>query len=181
MGINPQSYEFNKKVVDGHHLFIVSAELGHLNVMNRILEESWIDPTCYDFYAFRWSAINGHSHVLQQLVDCPDIKNCIPFDCILHLGATHGRLNIVQLMIHRPEISKHAKLGALFEAVKKTKIRVVDFLTNYFLETGDEILYNRKLLEIARTNNCRNLVDELLKCEKLAYIHDHSPCGTLFA
>src|SRR3990172_12409974 len=42
---------------------------GHLNVVNRLLEDDRVDPSANDNYAIRWASNNGHLNVVNRLLE----------------------------------------------------------------------------------------------------------------
>ena len=65
---------------DDNYAIRKASEKGHLNVVNRLLEDDRVDPSARDNYAIRTASGNGHLNVVNRLlkddrVDPSDFDN----------------------------------------------------------------------------------------------------------
>src|SRR3990172_3508532 len=47
----------------------LAAKEGHLNVVNRLLEDDRVDPSDNDNYAIRWASLKGYLNVVNKLLE----------------------------------------------------------------------------------------------------------------
>jgi ankyrin repeat protein len=76
-----------------------AASMGHLDVVNYLIDDEEADLTYDGYLAFHLSAINGHAHVLKRLLEFPIIDHSFDECMTLRCTALNGHAHIINILL----------------------------------------------------------------------------------
>lgn len=135
-----------------------AARNGHLDVVDRLLQEPRVDPRAMDNFAIRVASQNGHADVVDRLLLDPRVDRSVV--SISGLCA-RGHLDIVRRLLSDPSIDPSAENNA---AICKASVNGYSDLVQLLLEDGrvDPSVNNNYAIRLASEKGHVRVVECLL-------------------
>ncbi len=90
-GLNPS--EHNNKLITE------ASENGHIIIVDRLLEDSRVDPTAFNNFPLQFAVIFGHLHVVNRLLQDPRVDPTANKNAVIQYASNQNKVNIVQRLL----------------------------------------------------------------------------------
>jgi ankyrin repeat protein len=144
--------------------FCEASENGHIAIVDRLLQESLVDPSVRNNVSIQKASENGHIAVVERLLQEPSVDPFTNLNYAFRMACKNGNVEIVDILLQDdrvdPNYCNFFYKSALCEACDHGHISIVDRLLQE--KDVDPSIDTNCAIRLASLNGFANIVDMLL-------------------
>lgn len=147
--------------------FRVASEKGYTEIVKVLLDDSRVDPSCFDNEPIRIASTNGHEEIVKLLLRDPRVDPSTWNNFPIQYASLHHHIDIVQLLLDDPRVDpSDAENCAIKYAIINEKEDIVSILLR-----DDRVFDKREFLGTRDRKYIKDLELRLMKKVFLATNH----------
>jgi ankyrin repeat protein len=156
--------------IDGNNAIVHAARNGHLDIVERFLEDERVNPAAYSNEALAMAATGGHSTVVARLLKNERVKSSKE-SCPLTVAVINGNLDIVDMLLNDSKIDP-GKNESIILASQHNYLNILNRLLQD--HRVDPSIRDNYSIEIAAQNGHLSIVERLLHDPRVDVSNDQA-------
>jgi ankyrin repeat protein len=115
--------------LEAHNPINIAAQSNHVHIVERLLQDSRLDPSKNNDFTLQWACLNGHTHIFDKLMQDKRVDLCKQGGRALLHACFQGHLEIVKKLLKKKKF--FLPIDAIRFAARNGYVEVIKELLKY--------------------------------------------------